>query len=133
MATDCNYEAMASKVLYQQNNVTISENDGIRLGCYYFPTGQSKTIPWDSIARVELRELKWWQMKTWGTAGADFKVWLHYDRIIREFKSLTGIILHLKKGLISPGLTVVDPAQGIEVFRLIQRKVPSESNAETVL
>eukprot|EP00287_Rhodomonas_sp_CCMP768_P030349 CAMPEP_0202854678 /NCGR_PEP_ID=MMETSP1389-20130828/91125_1 /ASSEMBLY_ACC=CAM_ASM_000865 /TAXON_ID=302021 /ORGANISM="Rhodomonas sp., Strain CCMP768" /LENGTH=126 /DNA_ID=CAMNT_0049533275 /DNA_START=391 /DNA_END=771 /DNA_ORIENTATION=- len=118
-----NSQAMQDdKLLYQHNNVTISENNGIRLGCYYFPSGTSKMIPWDSIASVELRDLKWYHRKTWGNSLMTLDLWFHYDRMSRECKQLKAIIVHMKAGGTSPALTV-RPEQADELFHLIQRHV----------
>eukprot|EP00961_Rhodomonas_salina_P273629 3697457-Rhodomonas_salina.2 len=104
--SDSKYEAMPEDVLYSHNNVTITEKEGIRLGCYYFPTGNSKTIPWSDIKSVEERDLKWYNKKTWGMA-IDCQVWWHYDRMMRECTSLKGIVIHLKEQTkVLPGLTV---------------------------
>jgi hypothetical protein len=65
---------------------------------YYFPTGQARLIPFADVKRIEVRELAWYERKTWGQAfspywwpmmGGGCPVW-KWKRLQREAEAEAG-------------------------------------------
>lgn len=51
-------------VLYEDKDVTITDKEVI-IKCYFFPFGNSKTIPYRKIKSVEMKNFAW-KGKLWG-------------------------------------------------------------------
>jgi hypothetical protein len=76
-----------SKVLYEDKDVRITDRD-VKIKCYFFPIGKSKTIPYSKIKFVEIKNFAW-KGKIWGMNVTEWGYWmpgdlkrLDYDKFI---------------------------------------------------
>jgi hypothetical protein len=91
--------------VYKYGNISVT-NDAVTLSCYYMPSGAPKTIRFWEITEIEEVRHTYWTTKGWG-AGADCKVWWHFDWAMRgvSTKRTRGIVLHTLTGNFSAGLS----------------------------
>ena len=78
---------MKANILYEDKDVRITDQD-VKIKCYFFPIGKSKTIPYKKIKYVEMKEFSW-KGKLWGMNVTEWGYWMpgdlkrwDYDRFI---------------------------------------------------
>ena len=68
---------MKKEILYDDKDVTIT-NEGVKIKCYFFPFGNSKTIPFRKIKFVEMKNFAW-KGKVWGMNITEWGYWMPGD------------------------------------------------------
>ena len=68
---------MKKEIHYDDKDVTIT-NEGVKIKCYFFPFGNSKTIPFRKIKFAEMKNFAW-KGKVWGMNITEWGYWMPGD------------------------------------------------------
>ena len=104
---------MSNDIEYDDGRAVIDGN-GVTLRRYYFPTGQSKHIPYRQIHAAEVQPMGWWTGKGRGWGSADPHYWLPLD-ISRPRKDKL-VVLDLG-GFVHPAFSPDEPDRVIAILR----------------
>ena len=104
---------MSNDIEYDDGRAVIDGN-GVTLRRYYFPTGQSKHIPYRQIHAAEVQPMGWWTGKGRGWGSADPRYWLPLD-ISRPRKDKL-VVLDLG-GFVHPAFSPDEPDRVIAILR----------------
>lgn len=103
---------VAGTVLYDDGNTRL-DSEGVTVRHYYFPTGASKSIPYDKIVVARSRRMGWMSGKgrLWGSASP--RRWLPLD----GSRSSKDVLVCLDLGgRVQPALSPDDPEVVLQVL-----------------
>jgi hypothetical protein len=103
---------MSSEIEYDDGRAVLDRN-GVTLRRYYFPTGQSKHIPYRQIHAAEVRPMGWLTGKGRGWGSAHPRYWLPLD-ISRPRKDRL-VVLDLG-GFVHPAFSPDEPDRVIDIL-----------------
>ncbi|KAJ1965032.1 hypothetical protein GGI12_001054 [Dipsacomyces acuminosporus] len=124
-------DAMA---LYDDRYIKVTR-EGLEIFNYYFPTGTSRFIRWESIEYVRTAKeagVKWYALKQWGMSLGNIW-WAFKFRIVKATAGGIGvrtydeilqsnIVVKVHGGIIRPGSFVQYPEEAMMVIRKMVRK-----------
>ena len=100
-----------NNILYQDKDVIIRD-DRVIIKCYFFPFGQSKTVYFHEIERVELRNYKW-KGKLWGMSATEWGYWMPGDRNRWDYKNFVAVY---NGSSITPCFTCTDMERAYQIL-----------------
>ena len=90
-------------ILYEDKDVIITDKEVI-IKCYFFPFGNSKTIPYSDINQIEIKTFAF-RGKLWGMNVTEWGYWMPGDLKRWDYEKF--IAIHTKSS-IKPSFTCTD-------------------------